>query len=82
MLANLYLNDPSVEHPSKDVLSDILVIDKMGIVHKKLALRFLFSALMKAELRRLFTLKFEMDILFILKATHSLGILMILSAIM
>ena len=45
-----------------------------------LAFRVLFTALIKAELRRVFTVKIEINTFFTPKATHYLVILMILSA--
>ena len=47
---------------------------------RHLAFRAFFTALIKVELRRVFTVKLEMYTLFIVKTTHSLVVLMILSA--
>ena len=44
-----------------------------------LVFRVFFTALIKAELRQVFTVKLEINTLFTPKATHSLAILMILS---
>ena len=46
-----------------------------------LAFRTLFTTLIKAELRRVFMVTFEKNIFFSPKATHSLAMLMTLSAI-
>ena len=47
---------------------------------RHLAFRVLFTALVKAELRRVFTVKLEINTLFTPKATDYLAIFMILSA--
>ena len=47
---------------------------------RHLAFRVLFTALINAKLCQVFTIKLEINTLFTPKATHSLAILMILSA--
>ena len=53
---------------------------KWKLCLRHLAFRAFFTALIKVELRRVFTVKLEMYTLFTVKTTHSLGMLMILSA--